>query len=216
MSFFLNQPQQLLLIEEAMSKVNFDIASGKVIFPDVKNIFNAFNINEENIKCVIVGQDPYHNVGQANGYSFSVPKGTKVPPSLKNIYKEIENEYNYRMNFQNGCLNNWVNQGVVLLNSTLTVELNKPNSHKKYGWEFLTDNYIKHLSDTKNNLVFLLWGDYAKSKSSLVDQKNHLILTSAHPSPFSAYRGFFGNNHFLLTNKYLQQHNIEEINWQIV
>jgi uracil-DNA glycosylase len=189
--------------------------AGKVIYPKPENIYTAFNIAPENVKVVILGQDPYHGENQAHGMSFSVLPGVKPPPSLKNIYKEIEQEFNYKMDEKNGYLMPWAEQGVMLINSVMTVEASNPASHKGMGWETFTDKVIHTLSDNFEHIVFMLWGSYAKAKSSLIDNKKHLILTSAHPSPFSAYNGFFGNNHFKKANEYLKANGHEEINWKI-
>ncbi len=184
------------------------------IFPEFKNIFNAFNLTSfSKIKVVILGQDPYHDEGQAVGLSFSVPKGFTLPPSLKNIYKEIERDLNIKKDFTDGNLEKWAEQGVFLLNSILTVEAHEPASHKNKGWEEFTDFVIKKISDKKNNTVFILWGNYAKSKKILIDTKKHLVLESAHPSPFSAYNGFFGCKHFSKCNKYLKKYKKGIISW---
>lgn len=183
------------------------------VYPEKENIWRAFQISFFDIKVVILGQDPYHGRGQAEGLAFSVPEGSKLPPSLKNIYKEIELEFGTKKDFKNGNLKLWVDQGVFLLNSVLTVRENTPSSHQGLGWEKFTDYVIESLSDQRSNLVFILWGNYAKQKKSLIDSKKHLILESAHPSPFSANRGFFGNNHFIKANQYLELNNLDIINW---
>ena len=185
----------------------------KKIFPPPKLIFNAFNLTSvHNLKVVIIGQDPYHGGGQAHGLSFSVPKGIKTPPSLLNIYKELKDDLSKDIP-NHGYLENWANQGVLLLNSVLTVEENKANSHKNIGWEEFTKSVIKSISLNKKNIVFLLWGNSAHKKEEFIDNNNHLILKAAHPSPLSAYNGFFGCKHFSKTNSYLKKHNIEVINW---
>lgn len=176
-------------------------------------IFNAFNLCPfDKVKVVILGQDPYHEIGQAHGLAFSVPEGIALPPSLQNIYKEIESDLNIKVE-KNGDLTRWAKQGVLLLNSTLTVEQHRAASHQNFGWEIFTDNVINILSKEKEHLVFILWGSFAIKKSSLIDKAKHLVLTSVHPSPLSAYRGFFGNRHFSKTNNYLSANNIEPINW---
>jgi len=186
----------------------------KTIYPHPKNIFNAFNSTPFNkVKVVIIGQDPYHNPGQAHGLCFSVPDGVTPPPSLKNIYKEIENDLRIKKDFTKGTLTNWSKQGIFLINAVLTVQKNQAGSHAKKGWEEFTDEVIKQLSSKKENLVFLLWGNYAKQKGLLIDHNKHLILESAHPSPFSAYNGFFDCKHFSQTNIYLKQNNLLEIQW---
>ena len=185
----------------------------KTIFPPAKLIFNAFNLTPINkIKVVIIGQDPYHGEGQAHGLSFSVPKDIRIPPSLLNIYKELKEDINKEIP-KHGFLESWANQGVLLLNSVLTVESGKPNSHKNIGWEKFTESVIEKISIKKDKLVFLLWGSYAHKKEHFIDPNKHLILKSVHPSPLSAYNGFFGCKHFSKTNKYLTQNNIGAINW---
>ncbi len=185
----------------------------KKVFPPPKEIFNAYNLCPfDKVKVVILGQDPYHNQGQAHGLSFSVKENIQSPPSLQNIFKEMKNDVN-KQDANCSDLTYLAEQGVFLLNSILTVEAHKPQSHSGKGWEDFTDEAIKILSKEKQNLVFLLWGNYAKSKASLIDENKHLILQSVHPSPFSANNGFFGCKHFSKTNDYLQKHNIEPIKW---
>lgn len=188
---------------------------GKTIYPAGNLIFNAYNTTPiDKVRVVILGQDPYHNPGQAMGLSFSVPKGVTVPPSLRNIYKEL----NTSMGLEkptHGDLTKWANQGVFLLNAMLTVERNNPGSHQRSGWQYFTDATIKTISDQREHVVFLLWGAFAKKKSVLIDEEKHLVLTSAHPSPFSADRGFFGNDHFQQANKYLTQYGYEAIDWRV-
>lgn len=183
------------------------------IFPPKEQIFNAFNLCDLNsVKVVILGQDPYHEVNQAHGLCFSVNEGIAIPPSLRNIFKELQSDLGITPP-QNGCLIRWAQQGILLLNATLTVRQHQAGSHQKKGWEQFTDNVIAHLSNTHNNLVFLLWGTYAQKKANLIDNKKHLILSSVHPSPLSAHRGFFGCKHFSQTNDYLRSVGKEEINW---
>lgn len=185
----------------------------KLIFPPAKLIFNAFeHTHFEDVKVVILGQDPYHGDGQAHGLSFSVPDGIKIPPSLVNIYKEINNELNIPIS-RSGNLTRWADQGVLLLNSILTVEAHKAGSHQKKGWEVFTDAAIRKLADERENIVFLLWGAYAQKKAEFIDQRKHLLLRSVHPSPLSAHAGFFGNNHFVRTNEYLVSKGIAPIEW---
>jgi uracil-DNA glycosylase len=185
----------------------------KLIYPAGKDIFRAFDACPfDEVKVVIIGQDPYHGVGQAHGLCFSVNDGVAMPPSLKNIFKEIETDLTKPAPLS-GNLERWANQGVLLLNATLTVEANTPGSHQKRGWETFTDAIIQKLSDEKENLVFILWGAYAQKKGQVIDVKKHYVLQSAHPSPFSAYNGFFGNKHFSKTNAYLKSHGIKEIDW---
>ena len=185
-----------------------------VCYPKGSLIFSALNnCKFEKIKLVILGQDPYHNPNQANGLAFSVPENITHPPSLVNIFKELQQDLN-TVYPSNGDLMTWVKQGVLLLNSTLTVKKNSPGSHQNKGWEDFTDEIINIISLRKKNVVFLLWGNYAKKKSKLIDQNKHLILSSGHPSPLSANRGYwFGNKHFSKANQYLKENNIVEIEW---
>lgn len=182
-------------------------------YPPGNQIFNAFNLCPfDKVKVVILGQDPYHEEGQAEGLCFSVADGVQWPPSLQNIFKEIEGDL-HRPAPATGSLRRWAEQGVLLLNSTLTVRAHQAASHAGQGWETFTDAVVRLLSDERENLVFLLWGSYAQHKGAIVNRQRHLVLTSAHPSPLSAYRGFFGNHHFSLCNDYLIQYNITPINW---
>jgi uracil-DNA glycosylase len=187
----------------------------KTIFPERKNIYASLeNTPFDKVKVVILGQDPYHGEGEAHGFAFSVKPGIKIPPSLKNIYKELNAEYGcYIPN--NGYLMKWAKQGVLLLNAVLTVEKDKPASHQGKGWEKFTDRVIEEIDKKDEPVVFMLWGNFAKSKKKLLTNKNHLVLESPHPSPFSARHGFFGNNHFKLANEYLTQNKIKPIDWQI-
>ena len=185
----------------------------KTIFPPKNYIFNALKLTSyQDVKVVIVGQDPYHGVNEAHGLSFSVQKGVKVPPSLKNIYKELYDDLGVKP-CDNGDLTRWAKQGVLLLNSVLTVEKDKPASHKNLGWERLTDYIIKLLDNKEDPVVFILWGNFAKSKSSLITNPKHLVITSPHPSPFSARYGFFGSKPFSKTNDFLKKNHLEPINW---
>ena len=189
---------------------------GKTIYPASHSIFNAFKATPFNdVKVVILGQDPYHGVGQAHGLSFSVPKGVRTPPSLVNIFKEINRDIGVPI-ADHGCLQSWAEQGVLLLNATLTVEQANAGSHQGQGWELFTDKVIEVLSDQREHVVFLLWGSYAQKKGRVIDQNKHLVLRSAHPSPLSAYRGFIGNGHFSATNEYLEKHGQSPIDWQVV
>lgn len=184
-----------------------------IIFPPEAQVFNAFELSSfAKTRVIILGQDPYHNEAQAHGLSFSVPDGIKIPPSLVNIYKELELDLGITPN-TNGNLERWASQGVLLLNSALTVEKNSPASHAKTPWVDFTEAVITKLSECKQNLVFLLWGAHAQQKSELIDASKHLILTASHPSPFSAYKGFFGCKHFSKTNEYLKMHHLQQINW---
>ncbi|MDW7692550.1 uracil-DNA glycosylase [Flammeovirgaceae bacterium SG7u.111] len=183
------------------------------VYPPGKLIFNAFEkCSFEDTKVVIIGQDPYHGEGQANGLCFSVNDGIKPPPSLVNIFKEINSDLGKPIPLS-GNLERWAEQGVLLLNATLTVRAKTPGSHQKKGWEEFTDQVIKVLSEQKENLVFLLWGAYAQKKGSVIDAEKHHVLKSPHPSPFSAHSGFFGNKHFSKTNEFLESKGIEEIEW---
>lgn len=182
-------------------------------YPPAKMIFNAFNLCPfDQVKVVIIGQDPYHEPGQAHGLCFSVNDGIQFPPSLVNIFKEIENDCGTPVP-QSGNLTRWAEQGVLLLNATLTVRAHQAGSHQRRGWEEFTDAAIKALSADKEHLVFILWGSYAQGKASYIDPSKHLVLKSAHPSPLSAYRGFFGNKHFSRANDYLLQNDEAPIQW---
>lgn len=184
-----------------------------VVYPPMNDIFNAFKLTDlPDVKVVILGQDCYHGSGQAMGLSFSVHEGVEEPPSLRNIHKEIIDE-NALQGEWNCDLTRWSKQGVLLLNSILTVREHEPGSHANHGWETLTDNVISLLNYSNEPKVFILWGSYARSKKKLITNRKHLVLESAHPSPLSAYRGFFGNNHFNLTNEFLKAHNLTEIYW---
>lgn len=183
------------------------------IYPPGKLIFNAFNLCPfDKVKVVIIGQDPYHEPGQAQGLCFSVNKGVSFPPSLVNIFKEIHNDLGKPMP-QDGDLTRWTRQGVLLLNATLTVRAHQAGSHQNKGWEAFTDAAIKALNDEREHLVFILWGGYARRKGAIIDRSRHLVLESAHPSPLSAYHGFFGNKHFSRTNDYLKEHGETPIDW---
>ena len=185
------------------------------IFPLEKDIFNAFKATSFlDCKVVILGQDPYHKKNQANGLAFSVNQNIKIPPSLRNIFKELKSDLGID-NLNSGYLENWSNQGVLLLNTTLTVRENEAGSHKGLGWDDFTDTVITKLSNKKEQVIFLLWGNFAQRKSTLIDQKKNIILTAPHPSPLSAYKGFFGCKHFSKTNKLLIQNKQEPISWQI-
>lgn len=189
-------------------------AAEKTIFPPGPQIFAAFDYTAFNdVRVVIIGQDPYHGQGQAHGLCFSVNKGIAVPPSLQNIYKEIKTDIEGFETPNHGDLSHWAKQGVLMLNATLTVEKDKAGSHQGKGWEAFTDAVIKVVSTQKENVVFILWGKFAQSKARLIDETKHLILMAAHPSPFSAYNGFFGCKHFSKTNHYLKQHQSQIINW---
>ena len=182
-------------------------------YPPGNLIFNAFNLCPfDRVKVVLIGQDPYHEPGQAQGLCFSVNDGVQFPPSLVNIFKEIQSDIGTPIPLS-GSLVRWAEQGVLLLNATLTVRAHEAASHQRRGWEEFTDAVIKKLSSEREHLVFILWGSYAQSKERLIDTRRHLVLKSAHPSPLSAYRGFFGNHHFSLTNMYLQKQGMQPITW---
>lgn len=198
--------------EQLIQFVKTEYAQG-TCYPPGKLIFNAFNLCPlPKVKVVLIGQDPYHEPQQAHGLCFSVNDGVPFPPSLRNIFQEIQTDLGKPVP-QSGNLTRWAEQGVLLLNATLTVRAHMAASHQKRGWERFTDAVIRLVSAEKEHVVFILWGSYAQSKAALIDASKHCILRSAHPSPLSAYRGFFGNHHFSLCNQYLQQHQIEPINW---
>lgn len=188
---------------------------GKTIYPKGSDIFNAFNYTAfEQVKVVILGQDPYHNPNQAHGLCFSVAEGIAPPPSLVNIYKEINQDLGLPIP-PTGNLSQWAKQGILMLNASLTVEVNKPMSHSEIGWHKFTDAVIQKISDDKENIVFILWGKFAQSKAALINPAKHLILKAAHPSPFSAYNGFFGCKHFSKTNDWLTAHQLQAIDWSL-
>lgn len=189
--------------------------SNKTIYPSYEDIFRAFKLTDYNdIKVVILGQDPYHGVKEANGLAFSVHNGIKLPPSLKNIYKELYDDLGI-IPSRSGNLEKWAKEGVLLLNSILTVVKDTPASHKEIGWEIFTDEVIKKINNKNTPVVFILWGNYAKSKIKYITNPIHLVITSPHPSPFSAYSGFFGSKPFSMTNNFLKKNNIKEIDWEL-
>lgn len=190
---------------------------GALIYPKEVDIFNAFEFTPfDQLKVVILGQDPYHGANQAHGLSFSVQKGIKPPPSLANIFKELKAEYHDFEIPKDGDLTDWAKQGVLLLNATLTVSAGKPGSHQKQGWETFTDTIIKSIADLKENVVFILWGNYAQKKKTLIDTQKHSIIKSTHPSPFSAYNGFFGSKPFSRANDYLVKVGKEPVEWKVL
>ncbi len=196
-----------LLLKEAYSQ--------SYIYPPKNVAFKALHLTPfEKTKVVILGQDPYHGEGQANGLAFSVNKGIKLPPSLRNIFKELQSDLGYPIP-SSGDLTAWAKQGVLLLNSVLTVKKDSPASHRNLGWQLYTDSVISQLSSKKENLVFILWGKYAQEKVSLIDESKHMVIQSPHPSPFSANRGFFGSKPFSKTNTYLKSKGISEIDWRL-
>ena len=202
---------------EIVTFLKMEKNAGKIIYPPGSLIFNAFTQTPFNkVKVVIIGQDPYHNPGQAHGLSFSVPSGIKPPPSLMNIYKEINASVGIAMPAEFGNLSKWAEQGVLLLNAILTVRANEPGSHSKIGWMNFTDAAIKKISDEKSGIIFLLWGKFAHEKQALIDETKHFVLKAAHPSPFSAHQGFFGCNHFVKTNQLLTEQGLQPINWKLL
>ena len=202
--------------KDYFQKINSEVkncSSRGLLCPNIKNIFKAFEkTNFPDLKIVILGQDPYHGKDQANGLAFAVNENHKTPPSLKNIFTEIKNDLNYNPQTKKN-LESWGNQGVLLLNSSLTVSLGSANSHSNLGWDLFTNNILKEISLLKNKVVFILWGNYAQKKEVLIDFKKHLILKAPHPSPLSAYRGFFGCKHFSMANEFLKSNNLKEIIW---
>jgi uracil-DNA glycosylase len=210
MSVYIHESWKVKLTEEFEKQYFKDLSDfvrteyqDKKIFPPPKEVFHAFDAcNFDDVRVVILGQDPYHGPGQAHGLCFSVNDNVKVPPSLVNIYKEINNDLGLDIP-QSGNLDRWAKQGVLLLNATLTVEAHKAGSHQNKGWEEFTDAVIKKVSEEKKDIVFILWGSYAQKKGQIIDREKHCVLTGPHPSPLSAYRGFFGSKHFSKTNEYL-------------
>lgn len=205
--------------KDYMKKLNSflaeEAAKGKTIYPENSEVFSALNKTDfRDVKVVIIGQDPYHGPDQAHGMCFSVKPGVKVPPSLVNIYKEMQSDLRIEP-AKHGYLQHWAEQGVLLLNTVLTVEKAKANSHKKKGWEKFTDKIIQLINEERENVVFLLWGSPAQKKAAKVDPNRHFILKSVHPSPLSAYRGFFGCKHFSKTNEFLRSKDLKEIDWKI-
>lgn len=211
---FISKEKKMQYFKDLSNKINEDKKVHK-IFPPREDIFNAFKLTPfDEIKVVIIGQDPYHEVNQAHGLAFSVKRGVVLPPSLKNIYKEIEREYGYKMS-ESGDLSSWAKQGVLLLNTSLTVCEGLPASHKNYGWEQFTTKVVQLINQYKENVVFLLWGNFAKQYEQYIDKTKHLILKSSHPSPLSVRYGFMGCNHFKLVNEYLSKVGEKEIDWKI-
>lgn len=211
---YLEEEYSKTYFEDLLKKVNNEYAR-KNIFPPKNRVFSALKLTPyKNVKVVILGQDPYHEKGQAQGISFSVPENEKIPPSLLNIFKEIHDDLGLYIP-NNGNLAKWCRQGVLMLNTVLTVEEGKANSHKGWGWERFTDEVIRKLNEKESPIVFLLWGRNAIAKKELITNKKHLVLTSVHPSPLSAFGGFFGSKHFSKCNNFLIQNNLLPIDWQI-
>jgi len=207
----LNQPYMLVLKEFLRIEKN----DGKIIYPHSSHWFHALEMTPlQAVKVVIIGQDPYHQPHQAHGLCFSVQPDVKIPPSLLNIYKELQADLGIPYALH-GCLESWAKQGVLLLNSVLTVEYNKPNSHQGKGWETFTDKIIRTVAEQNEHVVFLLWGNYAQKKGAFIDEQRHLVLKAPHPSPLSAHRGFLGCRHFSKTNQYLEQHQQTAIHWEL-
>lgn len=207
----LNEELQKDYFKKLLNTVN-DLYKEKVIYPPKKDVFNAFRLSYKDVKVVILGQDPYHGEGEAHGFAFSCLK-TPIPPSLKNIYKELYDDLGIEKNMLDGNLFPWVKQGVMLLNAGLTVEKDKPNSHKKLDWNIFTDEVIRRLNEREKPVVFILWGNNARAKKDLITNSRHLIIESAHPSPFSARNGFFGSKPFSKTNNFLIKNGISPIKW---
>lgn len=200
-----------------LARVQQEKVAGKVVYPPANEIFSAFALTEfAEVKVVILGQDPYHGINQAHGLSFSVKPGIAPPPSLVNMYKELAQDIEGFQIPKHGYLIDWAKQGVLLLNTVLTVEHGKAHSHANFGWETFTDKVIAQLNQHREHLVFLLWGSHAQRKGQFIDRNRHYVLTAPHPSPLSAHRGFFGCRHFSKTNAYLRLKGIEEINWQLI
>lgn len=197
--------------KELLKNVNV-LYQEKVIFPPKEDVFNAFRLSYKDVKVVILGQDPYHGIGEAHGFAFST-LNTKLPPSLKNIYKELYDDLGIQKDYSNGNLFPWVKQGVMLLNTGLTVEKDKPNSHKDLGWHIFTDAVIQKLNEREDPIVFILWGNNARAKKQYITNKRHLVIESAHPSPFSARNGFFGSKPFSKTNEFLEKNGKSKIRW---
>jgi uracil-DNA glycosylase len=211
----LKSEMELSYFAELNHFLNVQMSLGKTIYPARENWFAALGATPfDKVKVVIVGQDPYHGEGQAHGLSFSVPNGVAHPPSLQNIFKELRDDLGVAIP-KSGSLRGWAEQGVLLLNSVLTVEADQAASHEGKGWEKFTDKIIRHLNDETEGLVFILWGAYAQKKASFVDSKKHLVLKSPHPSPLSSYRGFFGSKPFSKANEYLRQNGRDSVNWSL-
>lgn len=204
-------------MQELKDFLRRELAKSKTIYPRGREYFNAFNSTPfDEVKVVVLGQDPYHGPGQAHGLCFSVQDGVDIPPSLVNIFKEIQNDLCLQpSHFTTGCLKPWAAQGVLLLNSVLTVEAGRAASHQGRGWELFTDRAVQLLNEKKDNVVFMLWGAYAQKKGAVIDEKRHLVLRAPHPSPLSAHRGFLGCRHFSKANDYLVRHGLEPIDWRL-
>jgi uracil-DNA glycosylase len=216
-SSVLSAEKEKAYYQSMMDKIDRERALGKNVFPQEKDIFTAFDLTVfDDVKVVILGQDPYHGEGQAHGLSFSVLPGIKTPPSLRNMYKELAEDINDFTIPDHGYLESWAKQGVLLLNTVLTVEEGKAHSHAKFGWEKFTDSIIEQLNTHKEGVIFLLWGAHAQKKGAGIDEGRHTILKAPHPSPLSAHRGFFGCKHFSKVNELLKSKKLAEINWHSV
>jgi len=201
---------------QILTHVRAERESGQTVYPPAADVFNAFKYTEfADVKVVILGQDPYHNEGQAHGLAFSVREGVAVPPSLVNIYKELADDIAGFSVPPHGCLTRWAEQGVLLLNTVLTVRAHRAHSHADLGWETFTDRVVAQINAGRENVVFMLWGSHAQKKGAMIDRSRHLVLSAPHPSPLSAYRGFFGCRHFSRANAYLAAHGITPIDWQL-
>ncbi|MGO2089821.1 MAG: uracil-DNA glycosylase [Oceanisphaera sp.] len=213
----IEQEKQQPYLQQTLDFVAQARAAGKVIYPPEQDVFNAFKLTPlDQVKVVILGQDPYHGPNQAHGLSFSVQPGVKIPPSLRNIYKELTTDITGFIAPEHGCLTSWAEQGVLMINTVLTVEAGKAHSHAKLGWETFTDKVIATINEQCQGVVFLLWGAHAQKKGTAIDTQRHHILSTVHPSPLSAYRGFFGCQHFSKTNQLLEQQGKKTIDWKAV
>lgn len=212
----IGEQRQQGYFQDLLARVQAQREQGVTIYPPLSEVFNAFKLTEFNqVRVVILGQDPYHGPEQAHGLAFSVKPHVAIPPSLRNIYKELAQDIPGFVIPQHGDLRHWAEQGVLLLNTVLTVQAGQAHSHASWGWETFTDAVVAQLNAQTENLVFLLWGSHAQKKGSMIDRHKHLVLSSAHPSPLSAHRGFLGNRHFSQTNQYLQEHGFAPIDWQV-
>ena len=212
----LGEEKQQPYFQHILDTVRAERESGQVIYPPATDVFNAFKATEFNqVKVVILGQDPYHGAGQAHGLAFSVQQGVRIPPSLQNIYKELSTDIAGFQIPKHGNLQHWAEQGVLLLNTVLTVREGQAHSHASLGWETFTDKVIRQLADHREHLVFILWGSHAQKKGAFIDRSRHLVLSAPHPSPLSAHRGFFGSRPFSQANAYLKAQGKSEIDWQV-
>lgn len=212
----LGAEKQQPYFQNTLAAVRGERESGQAVYPPAADVFNAFKYTAfADVKAVILGQDPYHNAGQAHGLAFSVREGVQIPPSLANIYKELSEDIPGFQIPPHGCLTSWAQQGVLLLNTVLTVRAHQAHSHANLGWETFTDRVIAGLNEKREHLVFMLWGSHAQKKGAMIDRSSHLVLAAPHPSPLSAYRGFFGCRHFSQANAYLAAHGIAPIDWRL-